>query len=333
MKLFGIDVGKEPPMEFGEFRDYVRQVIRRAQPEIQLENREFGFMLLRDGRPPEMCNLRSLYSEVKRTPHARNTLVEKFVRSLSPEIPVHTWAEAQPTLRPVVKNGAYLENARALLRKSGGGDVLPHAPFAGDLSVIVMREVGGSAVAATGAMLEGWGVSFEQTMRRALDNLNMQSFPPISSPLVPARCGDRGAPGEEIGLIFDGDHLTASWVLIPRFRDYLSQRLQGDYVVHVPTRKRLTAVRADEPELISQVQALNRHAAGQQPWLTAQGYHVSGVRTGGLVTVYAPAPSASRRPTDSRSSAIERSQLEMATERFLWGWRAERTEDEGVRRR
>jgi len=86
--------------------------------------------------------------------------------------------------------------------------------------------------------------------------------------------------------VFEGDHLTATWLVIERFRDYVTQRLQGDYVVFVPVRSRLVAIRADEPGLISQFQQSNRSYANQNYALTTQCYHVSGVTTGGIVSVY-----------------------------------------------
>ena len=55
-------------------------------------------------------------------------------------------------------------------------------------------------------------------------------------------------------MVIEGDHLSATWLIIERFRDYVTQRLLGDFVVAVPNRNRLTAIRADEPGLIGQIQ-------------------------------------------------------------------------------
>ena len=288
MRIFGFGPEREKALKFPEFRDQIRLATRRAMPGVQFEHREFGFVLLREGKPPAACNLRPLYTEYCKSPGSRERIMERWLKSLNTEIPEHSWAEAQVTLRPVVKNAGYLENARTLMRKSSPHDVLPYAPFAGDLSVIIMRELPGTMVAVTRAALESWNVSFAQAMHRALNNLNMRSFPAISSALLAAAPGAKNPVREEIGLIFEGDHLTASWLVVPRFRDYLTQRLQGDFVIHVPTRSRLTAIRADEPHTIAKVEASNRQAAGYTVWLTAQGFHVDGATTGGVVTVYTP---------------------------------------------
>jgi hypothetical protein len=114
----------------------------------------------------------------------------------------------------------------------------------------------------------------------------MQPFPNVANSLVAGVGAKRGAPQEEVGLVFEGDHLTATWIVVARFRDYVTQRLQGDFVAFTPTRGRLTVVRADEPGLIAQVQTNNRNASGQAHWLTHMGFHVSGATTGGVVTVH-----------------------------------------------
>ena len=91
---------------------------------------------------------------------------------------------------------------------------------------------------------------------------------------------------EEVGLVFEGDHLTATWLVIERFRDYVQQRLQGDYVAFVPIRSRIIVIREDEPGLIAQFQQSNRSYMTQNYALTSQCYHINGATTGGVVSVY-----------------------------------------------
>jgi hypothetical protein len=213
-------------------------------------------------------------------------MIERWIGTLTMDIPDHSWMEAQMTLRPSLKNADYLAHAQRQMQKNSPPDSLPFAPFAGDLSVIVMRELPGTVVAVTQSTLDGWGVTFEQAMQQALNNMNMQPFPNVANALVAGAAIKRDAPQEEVGLVFEGDHLTATWIVVARFRDYVTQRLQGDYVAYTPTRSRLTVVRADEPGLIAQVQNNNRKVAGIAHWLTHLGFHISGATTGGVVTVY-----------------------------------------------
>ncbi|HLJ53516.1 MAG TPA: hypothetical protein VKT77_00670 [Chthonomonadaceae bacterium] len=303
MRLFGLNIGKEKPMPFEAFRDHVRLTVRRAVPGAVIEPRDYGFVLKQEGKPPTTCNLRGLYGEYSRNPGGRDSTVQRWIDSLTMEIPDHNWIEAQMTLRPCLKNAAYLDHAQRQMQKNSPPDSLPFAPFAGDLSVIVMRELPGTIVGVTQGTLDGWGVTFEQAMQQALNNMNMQPFPAVTNALTAG-----GGPGskrdaiqEEVGLVFEGDHLTATWLVVARFRDFVSQRLQGDFVAYTPTRSRLTVVRADEPGLIAQVQTNNRNTVSSSHWLTHMGFHVSGVTTGGVVSVHKPGLDTEHRQLDERS--------------------------------
>jgi hypothetical protein len=301
MRLFGINIGKEKPMPFPQFRDHVRLSVRRVVPGAKIEPRDFGFVLMQEGKAPTTCNLRSLYNEYSRVPGDRDAMIERWIGTLTMDIPDHSWMEAQMTLRPCLKNADYLGHALRQMQKNTPPDSLPSSPFAGDLSVIVMRELPGTVVAVTQSTLDGWGVTFEQAMQQALNNMNMQPFPNVTNALVAGTGAKRDAIQEEVGLVFEGDHLTATWIVVARFRDFVTQRLQGDYVAYTPTRSRLTVVRADEPGLIAQVQNNNRKVTGMAHWLTHLGFHVSGATTGGVVTVHKAGVNTDITSLDSQS--------------------------------
>lgn len=308
MKLFGITIGKEKPMPFIEFRDHVRLIVRRIVPGAKIEPRDYGFVLSQEGKSPTTCNLRGLYAEYMKTVSKRDELIDRWVGSLTMEIPEHTWVEAQMTLRPTLKNADYLAHAHRQMQKNSPPDSLPYAPFAGDLSAIVMRDFPGTVVAVTQSTLEGWGVTFQEAMQQAINNMNMQPFPTVSNALVAGVTSKRDMAQEEVGLVFEGDHLTATWMVVARFRDFVTQRLQGDFIAFAPTRSRLTVVRADETGLIAQVQSSNRNYSSQPHWLTNHGFHVSGATTGGIVTVYKGGMDVEHRTLDPNSQFAGSSQ-------------------------
>lgn len=301
MKILGLTIGKEKPMPFPQFRDHVRLSVRRAVPGANIEPRDFGFVLQQEGKPPTTCNLRSLYNEYSRTPGDRDSIIQRWIGSLTMDIPEHNWQEAQMTLRPCLKNADYLAHAQRQMQKNTPPDSLGSSPFAGDLSVIIMRELPGTVVAVTQSTLDSWGVTFEKAMQQALNNINMQQFPAVTNALVTGNAVKKDIPAEEVGLVFEGDHLTATWIVVARFRDYVTQRLQGDFVAFTPTRSRLTVVRADEPGLIAQIQTNNRNSTGMSHWLTHMGFHISGATTGGIVTVHKGGMNAERTMLDPHS--------------------------------
>ena len=284
MKLFGL-FSKQKVVPFNQFRDMVRMEVRRNSPGIRVENTESGFILTLDGSPVA-CNLRNLYAAYHKAPSDRDALITAWLNSLVTEVPEHTWVEAKMTLRPMLKNEENLERARRSLEKAETPDSLPSEPFAGELSVIVMREVAGTLTGVTQTQLDSWGVSFEETLQEAINNMNMMSFPPVTNVLVAGGTIRKGQDAPEVGLVFEGDHLTATWLRLERFRDHLGLRLEGDYVVSIPARNRLVAVRADEPGLISSIQMSNRNFQSLPYSLTGQMFHVSAATTGGVVTVY-----------------------------------------------
>jgi hypothetical protein len=286
MKLFGLQLGKEKAVPFQEFRDMVRLAVRRRHANATVENTETGFILTIDGKK-QACNLRNLYFEYARAPQHREEQIGRWLHSLITEIPEHGWAEASLTLRPTLKHTAdYVEIAQRYMEKATPPDSLPYTHFIGDLAVIVMRDLPGTAVAVTQAQLEAWGVSFEEAMRMALNNLNMLGFPSMKNSLMAGSGGRKGEMQEEVGLVFEGDHLTSTWLVVDRFRDYITQRLLGDFVVSVPIRSRLVAIRADEQGLIGQIQQSGRNMTNQAHALTPQLYHISSATTGGVVTVH-----------------------------------------------
>ncbi len=284
MKIFGKTIGKEKPAPFSEFRDMVRLSVRRQHPNAQLSNSDTGIVMVLDGKRQD-CNLRNLYMEYSKAPQDHEDQINRWIRSLVVDVPEHGWIDAQITLRPTLKplNG-YIAVAQATMQKHNPPDSLPFAPFIGELGVIIMRDLPGTVVAVTQANLDAWGVTFEEAMVIAINNMNMLPFPTVTNALVAG--GGKHVGQEEVGLVFEGDHLTATWLVIERFRDYVSQRLQGDYVAFVPIRGRLVVIRADEPGLISQIQQNNRMYSTQNYSLTFQCYHVSSSMTGGLVSIH-----------------------------------------------
>ena len=288
MKLFGITLGQEKVVPFPDFRDVVRLAVRRSLPGAKIESTEAGFNITQVNKSPTACNLRSLYLDYTRKPNDREMLISRWVASLTMEVPEHTWSEAMMTLRPTLKPAEYLASAHRAMQRNTPPDSLPYAPFAGELSVIIMRELPGTVVGVTQSTLENWGIDYAEALKQSMNNMNMSSLPTVTNALKAGGGGRKSAQGEEVGLVFEGDHLTATWIIMERFRDYVIQRLQGDIVFSMPTRNRLVAIRADEPGLIQQIISSGRNAINQTHALTNQLFHVSAATTGGLVTVYQP---------------------------------------------
>jgi hypothetical protein len=287
VRIFGL--GKEKAGTFDEFRDYVRKEVRRAAPEARLEPNNDGFMFRpTEDEEPVVCNLRNLYAAYAKDPGNRDAIVRNWLDTLVMEVPDQTWGEARMILRPILRDVNYITQAKQALGRGKEPDDLPSAPFVGELHVIVMREIGSSLTGVTKLQLEKWGVGFDEALRQSLSNMGLLSFPLAANALVAGgqakRKNDQTA--DEVGLVFEGDHLTATWLTVERFRDHIGLRLRGDYVVAVPNRNRLIAIRADEPGLIASITASNRNYRSQPYPLTGQLFAVAAGTTGGTVSLH-----------------------------------------------
>jgi len=189
MKIFGRTFGNEKAAPFPEFRDLVRLAVRRQHPSATVENTETGLRLTLDGKKQD-CNLRNLYMEYSKSPRDKDVQIHRWIMALVVEIPDHSWSDAQITLRPTIKHlTGYIAIAEATMQKASPPDSLPHTQFIGELGVIIMRDLPGTAIGVTQANLDAWGVTFEEAMQAAIMNINMTQFPVVSSALVAGGSG------------------------------------------------------------------------------------------------------------------------------------------------
>ncbi len=282
MKLFGMNVGREKPVSFSEFREMVRLAARKAFPGAAMQNNENGFLLNINGRM-EVCNLRGLYAGYCKSTSECDRMIRAYLNNLQVDNPIHSWQDAQPLLRPSIRSTSFLKAADSSLQRGQTPDSVPYVPFVGDLHVIAVVELNDRIWAVTQGALENWSVTMEEVMSLAYNNMSMLSFPAVESTF---QSGTKGEGAAELGMIFSGNHLTATWLIMERFRDYVGQRLEGSYVVSVLNRARLTAVRSDEPGLIANIKNSARGFQNLPYPLTSQLYMVDMSLTGGSVTVY-----------------------------------------------
>lgn len=285
MKLFGFLKPKAEP--FPKFRDYVRQIVRQNEPTAKFDNNDNGFILTLK-KVPIACNLKNLYATYSQDPRQRDSIVKQWIDTLIMEVPEQSWHEALSSLRPMLKTHEYVKLANGQMSKANADDVLSARPFIGDLAVIISREYGGTLTAVTDRQLVQWGVSLDEAMRQALNNMSVMGFPGAMTEMRSQGTMVRGGAGagDVVGLVFEYDHLTATWFALERFRDHIGMKLHHDFVVAVPYRSRLVAVRADEPGLVASVLQSARSSRNVSYALTSQCYHVDVSSTGGKVTIY-----------------------------------------------
>jgi hypothetical protein len=292
MRILGLHIGREKLLSFSDFCTLIRRAAQEAHPAAKFAPAANGFTIVLDGRV-QTCNLRGLYAAYCKEPQKRDALIMEFLDSLETEAPAGTWYDTQAMLRPSLRSREFLADAQRSLQRQKVPDSLPAVHFLGELYVIVMAEHRSRIWAVTQNLLDGWGVTVEQALEQAMSNMSIMAFPNIVSVM-------HGGPlNQEAGFVFEGNYLTSSWLLFERFRNYVGQRLQSNFVIAVPNRSRLIVVRDDMPSLIASVQQANRNFHLQPYPLTNQLYHVDIRATGGIVSVYQPHGEGERLSPDS----------------------------------
>lgn len=284
MKLFGVQIGKEKVYTFQDFREAVRTTAKHLHPGAIFTISENGFTLTIEGRT-QTCNLRGVYANYIKQPHLRDHLISSYLETLSAEAPSHSWYEASPLLRPSLRSKGFIQLAEKSLLKQQEPDSLPTTAFLGDLNVIVVSEWQGRIWAITQNILNGWGITVEEAMEQAMNNMGITAFPDVVNVY---HSSDPLTKNQEVGLIVEGNHQTATWILFDRFRDYIGRRLQGSFIVSVPNRGRLVAIKEEQTALIANVQSSYRNYQSLPYPLTSQLYHVDITSTGGSVSIYDP---------------------------------------------
>jgi uncharacterized protein YtpQ (UPF0354 family) len=186
------------------------------------------FRLVGAGDDALIVNLGNGYRAYCAAPRKqRKQVMAEFVQGMqTPALPA-AFAEARARLLPVIRGRGTLEYLRLLPETLSAAKpyIDASAPLSGDSVVMLACDSERSIQTINGATLAGWGVSFEEAMAAATDNLRDAS----------AANFEQIAPGIFAGAW--GDSYESSRIL---FSDlFYRLELGGEPVVMAPTRHRL----------------------------------------------------------------------------------------------
>jgi uncharacterized protein YtpQ (UPF0354 family) len=200
-----------------------------------------------------IINLTNAYMAYCNAPRKqRRQALLDFVRGMhAPDLPT-TFAEARDKLLPVIRGRGALEYVRLLPETldSGVPYIDAFAPLSADSVIMLACDSERTIQTLTGATLKNWGVSFDEALAVATDNLRDASAPKF----------ERAAPGIFVGNW--GDSYDASRLL---FSDlFYRLELGGEPVAMAPTRQRLLAASANDKVALMGMLALARSAVEQE---------------------------------------------------------------------
>jgi hypothetical protein len=209
--------------------------------EIRYDPDEFHLVV--DGRAEgsddyEEFNLAGPYSDWRAAPRGRRQeeVVRRYAAGRLFEVP-RTFAEVRDRLVPILRHR--LRHVVRQLRSRLGelpesqGEPMLYPPLAEHLTVGLAIDMPDTIVEVTGGLLGGWGVSADEAMNLARDNLRRMSAG-----------GPRPlAPGVWSSPWYD-NHDVSRLVLEDLVRDC---EVKGDYVAMVPERHTLLVTGSDDP--------------------------------------------------------------------------------------
>lgn len=226
-----------------KFAQLVMQALAAAGNPSQLRYDADEGRLLGEGEGAQIIHLENGFRDYCAAPRkARQQVLQNFVQGLmAPPLPA-SFAEARVSLLPVIRGRGTLEYLRLLPETLSGSKALPYAdafaPFSADSVIMLAADSERSIQTLTASALQGWGVSFDEALAVAIDNLRDRSVASFQQ-VVPG-----------VFVASWNDHYETSRLL---FSDLFYQLgLGGEPVAMAPTcNKLLVASANDETALIA----------------------------------------------------------------------------------
>ncbi len=155
--------------------------------------------------------------------------IERYLRLTAQEPETLDTYVKPETVRAVIKDAEWLENAKAAFvgKPAGKGDGIVSRPFVAGLSVAYVFDMPDGMRFVTREDLAALRLDAAGLDRLALANLEA-SLPPIAD--------EPAEPGSAVRLVHAGDSYEASRLLLHERWKPVAARVKGDLLVAVPTR-------------------------------------------------------------------------------------------------
>lgn len=239
------------------FARKVSGALRRAGEQRPIKYDADGFRLaIGDGDRRSYHNLGNYYDEYCAAPRSgREGIVARIVethRQLAAADLPKTFDQARARLRPRVRERFYLESRRMELELQGvQAPRLPHRPLADHLMTSLVYDLPSSMLEVGEDRLEEWGVSFEEALKTARENL----WDRTKERLVELQPGLFASSWE--------DNYDATRLVL---HDLIWQyTVRGEHVAMVPNRDTLIVTGSQDPAGLAKLFALTESSL-EKPW-------------------------------------------------------------------
>lgn len=245
-----------------QFAEAVKLRIRTHHPDVTIKRADgFELVLTFKGKDSPIY-LNNSYATYRHDPIHFDENVDRLVRVLlETREPDLTWTQARPRLFPALKPQQYLDQTRLLKGGSEAVDDLVVLGYRGDLRILLAIDFDASMTFATKSKLRKWGVTPDEALKCAVENLSKLTAPHWAEATEQAR--------QKGFFAFDvRDGYDSSRLLLPDFCERASRALGCTRMaVGIPIRDLIIAVPAENANQVDRVRnvVMDTYSTGDHP--------------------------------------------------------------------
>ncbi len=215
------------PMEPEGFAEHVAQMVRRIQPEFEVELIGSAELII-NGRRLDIGNLRRM---VDHDPSRGNEIVDHYLDQLfsseGMQLSAVTLDFARPRIMPRIQPESIFDHLSR--------ELVAYIPFVNDTVVVFVLDLPQMTVSVTTEQMIRWGLETEDLEALARENLD-RYVPSLEVQLVESKEGGLAA------IVSEQDGYDAARLLLSGLFDRLAPQLGGDFLVATPARDMFVAM-------------------------------------------------------------------------------------------
>jgi uncharacterized protein YtpQ (UPF0354 family) len=239
------------PHEPEAFAEQVAQLLRRMQPEYQVEltgPRE----LIVNGRRLDLDNL---YRMVNHEPERGTEIVEHYLDQLfagdAAQLNHMSLDFARPRIMPRIQPESIFEHLSR--------EMVAHVPFVNDTVVVFVIDLPQMTVSITTEQMIRWRLIAEELEQIARTNLDRYA-PQMELQIVESKEGGRAA------IFSEQDGYDAARLLLTSLHQRLAPKLGGDFYVALPARDMFLALSAGPDPFVNRLHHRIEHDYRRLPY-------------------------------------------------------------------
>lgn len=226
------------PMEPEGFAEHVASVLRRMQPEFEIELIGSSELII-NGRRLDLQNLRRM---VDHDPSRGDEIVDHYLDQLFASDGIQlsnvSFEFARQRIMPRIQPSSIFEHLSR--------DLVAHVPFVNDTVIVFVLDLPQMTVSITTEQMVRWRLDADDLDEIARQNLD-EYAPELDVQLVESKEGGRAA------IVSEQDGYDAARLLLSGLYERLAPQLGGDFLVATPARDMFIALSRSPGQFIDRL--------------------------------------------------------------------------------